>query len=197
MLEFETNKLMKDYVSIFKKELRTALKQWEEEVKQHYLSKFIKEHGNPKVKAKIENSISSFKKSIIVYFEANPAALADSFGTGSLMDERFNPIFEDYWNDIGSRQGQRNPARRSRNIEGRPRGEYTNIFGEKRWSSGYMAGENLEYLPQYTGWSIQPIPPSNAIEQANFRFYNTYLRQAYENTLRQINFSKYLIEVDK
>ena len=187
-LKFEYRKLMDKYIDTFYKELEVALKEWEDEVRGRILSDFIKKHGNPEVDSYVETT----KNGLIGYLRANPAVLADSFGTGSLMDVENNPVFQEYWNNPGKEQWQRNPARKTHAIEGRPKGPYTTIFGKQMKSSGKRAGDNLEDLEKSY---IKPIPPSNAITDANTFLFNTYLPKAFERTLDSIDFSNYIIEV--
>jgi hypothetical protein len=89
-------------------------------------------------------------------------AAMDNFGRGSLMDTG-NPALEDYRNSE-----LWNPARFDLAIRGRPAGQYTNIFGETRRSSGRFAGMNLEEggMPARFREDYQPWPPSHALENA-------------------------------
>lgn len=80
-------------------------------------------------------------------------AILDSFGTGSKMDKTnptlSNYMSSEYWN----------PARVGYTIVGRPKGSYTDIFGETHISSGKMQGKNIEGF-------VEPIEPSYAIQWA-------------------------------
>lgn len=187
-LRFEAEKAMQDYINYFHEELKFALEAWEQEVINNIMSDFIKKHGNPKV----ETYIREEENALIGFLEANPAVLADSFGTGSLMNVQDNPLFQEYRNS-----DKWNKARTSKKIVGRKEGYYTDIFGNKKYSSGYMEGEDLEYQEFRNGFQIEPILPSNAIKNANQWLYGTYLPNAFSNALKKINFSKYLIEVKK
>lgn len=179
------NKLMNDYIAAFKEELKFALEDWELEVKNHIMSDFIKKHGNPQV----DSYIKQEQNALIAFLEANPAVLADSYGTGSLMNIKDNPDYQDY-----RKSEFWNKARKSTKIVGRPEGEYTDIFGRQKYSSGYMEGVDLEYSETHTGFQFEPILPSNAIKDANNWLFNTYLPIAYHNALKKINFSKYVEE---
>lgn len=93
-----------------------------------------------------------------------PFAVMDSFGTGSLADVS-NPAWNDYIDSV-----MYNPERAKvpgAPITGRPEGEYTNIFGEQAYSSGRLAGVNLEKFP---GSPIRPQSPSGAFQDAESWF---------------------------
>lgn len=97
-------------------------------------------------------------------FYAN--ALMQSFGTGSNSD-----ISEDsYWTEY-EHSNMFNPARQRRTtIVGRPPGEYTDIFGRERKSSGINSGKNLEYIyiTDENGETVQikPLVPKFSIQNA-------------------------------
>ena len=139
-LQFKYDKLMKDYINIFSKELKIALKAWEVEVETHIMSNFIKKHGNPQVNSYVEET----ENAVIGFLEANPAVLADSFGTGSLMNIIDNPDFKEYFLNKGKEEGQWNPLRHGKKIVGRPEGNYIDIFGIPRHSTGDKAGIVIE-----------------------------------------------------
>ena len=183
-LRLDYKRLINDYILYFKEELKFALEDWEIEVKAHIMSDFIKKHGNPQVNTYIKEESNC----LIGFLEANPAVLADSYGTGSLMDIQNNVLYKEYRNS-----NLWNPARKDKKIVGRPEGKYIDIFGKEKYSSGYMEGTNLEYVKLNNGFQIEPIPP-NSIKIANDLLYNTYLRVAFDNAIRKINFSKYLVE---
>lgn len=112
-------------------------------------------------------------------------AIMDSYGTGSLMDKS-NPFLAGYmgsklWNDM----------RTGYAIAGRPRGQYTNIFGEQAASSGKLAGFDIED-------KIPPRAPSKAFQQAEKWFskgnrINKRLSESINNFFAQVrnNPSKY------
>lgn len=187
-LKFDYNKVLNDYLNYFYEELEFALQNWEQEVKNNIMSDFIKKHGNPSV----DSYVKFTKKAIIGYLEANPAVLADAYGTGSLMNIEDNPGFQEYRNSQ-----YWNPARKNKNIVGRPEGNYVDIFGNKKYSWGTREGENLEYDRRNTGYQIEPIPPSNSIKNADNWLFNTYLPVAFRNAMQKMKFSKYIIEVNK
>lgn len=197
MLKIDSDGLLKEFISNFHKELEFALKNWKTDVEK-FSSGLIKELGVPK--ADFENIVDSSGKMIIIYFKANPTLLADIYGTGSKMLDDINPKFQEYWNNRGDRQGQVNPERRTKAIEGRPAGKYTDIFGRTdRESPGTAAGRNIE-----KGF-IKPIEPNQkllneyfgtALQIADKFFKTIYLNRALKNAISSMNLSKYVIEVD-
>ena len=186
-LKLDYNRLINDYLNYFYEELEFALENWEEEVRNNILSNFIKKHGNPKVNTYIMREKNALK----AFLFANPGVLADSYGTGSLMNIEDNPFFQEYRNN----PNLWNPARHGKEIVGRPEGYYTDIFGNKKYSSGYMEGIKLEYTKTETGLQFEPIPPSNVLKNANQWLYKTYLPIAFNNARRKIKLSRYVIEV--
>lgn len=89
-----------------------------------------------------------------------PFAILDSWGSGSLMDTS-NPALNEYLNSM--LYNPERPRQAGAPITGRPEGEYTNIFGETKYSSGRLAGANLENFP---GSPIRPQQPSGAFQDA-------------------------------
>lgn len=82
-------------------------------------------------------------------------ALTTEWGSGSLADTS-NPAWDDYvkskyWNPA------RDPAKHT--IRGRPAGEYTDLDGETRVSSGKWEGRNLEwkYPPEQPQYWMQEL----------------------------------------
>lgn len=93
-------------------------------------------------------------------------ALMQSFGTGSNADISA----DSYWNEY-EHSDMFNPARQRRTtIVGRPKGKYTNIFGEEQESSGKNSGKNLEYIyiTNENGETVQikPLVPKFSIQNA-------------------------------
>lgn len=200
-LKFESNKLINDFINYFWGELDIALNAWEVEVKDN-LGSNLAWHlrggkRNKHINAKVDHYIQLEKMVITGFLKANPYVLADSYGTGSLMLDD-NPDLARYRANVGRAEGQWNPSRTGKEIVGRPAGPYIDIFGTHRTSSGIYDGDPIEgKVVGENGFKIEPIPPSKAIQIATDRLYKTYLPRAYKNTLRKINFSKYLIEVNK
>lgn len=86
-------------------------------------------------------------------------AIMDSYGTGSEMDKN-NPYLQEYmnsdlWNDL--RQGYA--------IVGRREGEYKNIYGDTDYSSGKMAGSDVEEV-------VHTRKPSYAFQNAKIWIEN-------------------------
>jgi len=100
-----------------------------------------------------ENQEKRLKRMVI----GGASAIMDSYGTGSLLDNR-NPFLSEYkssdlWNDL----------RTGNTIVGRKKGAYKNIYGATNYSSGKMAGKNVESI------SI-PRSPSYAFQHAEIWF---------------------------
>jgi hypothetical protein len=94
----------------------------------------------------------------------NAWSVLDEFGKGSLMD-RDNPALDDYINSDFW-----NPLRDTNDlaVRGRPKGSYIDFFGNKRESSGRLAGVNLEALAEQgkLPQSFLPQYPSHALRDA-------------------------------
>lgn len=91
-------------------------------------------------------------------------AVMDEWGTGSLMDLD-NPFLSDYWNSE-----LWNPARKDTAIRTRPKGTYTDIFGNEQEAEGRNPGFNLERELNNPNRKHPPnillTPPSHAMQQA-------------------------------
>lgn len=198
-LKFNYEKLMNDYIEYFFQELDWALNAWEAEVYSHTRSKFAlksigKKRGlgvgtvsNPEVKQYIKKS----RRRLFAYLEANTSALVDAYGTGSLMNITDNPGFKEYFND----KNVWNPLRHGKEIVGRKKGDYIDLFGRPRHTKGTYAGKPMEGM-KFNGFEIKPIPPSNSIKIANKLLFNTYLPAALKNAIDRIKISNYVIEVN-
>ena len=183
---FDKDKLMKDYLNYFYAELSGALINWKQEVLDGMTSKEAKKFG-PRVSFELD----IYAKGVTAYLKANPAVLMDSYGTGSLMVED-NPGLQAYMN-----RERWNPARSGKTIVGRPEGEYIDVFGNERYSSGTHEGEPLENIKYEKNFRYFAIPPSGTLKNAKKRLFDTYLKAAYRNALRHIKFSNYIIEKGK
>lgn len=190
-LKFNYDKLLEDFSKYLKEEIQWALQAWEAEVYSHMrndfgkLPKYLLKQGPAEVKAHVIRR----KTTLIAYLEANPAALADAYGTGSLMNITDNPLFKEYRNS-----NLWNPARTGKTIVGRPAGNYVDIFGRIRKSSGAFEGKPMEGK-KFHGSKIEPMPPSNSIKIADQFLFNTYLPRAIKNAEKRLNYSGYLQEV--
>lgn len=183
-LKLDIKGLNNEILDKLKTQLDYACIAWRTEVLDHLKHPYFGEGENPHV----EYFLRKESKSIIGYLEVNTYVLADSYGTGSLMLTS-NPGFQEY------KSSKRwNPVRKGTAITGRPEGEYINTFGKKKYSHGTMEGRNIEGWTMITGYKIQPSAPSYAIQMAEQWLYKTYLPNAYKLAVREINFSKYLIE---
>ena len=188
-LKFNYDKLMKDFLQYLKEEIQWALQAWESEVYRHMRNKFAIKQG-----AEVKAYVIKRKTTLIAFLEANPAALADAYGTGSLMNTKDNPLFEEYRSNVGDGEGQWNPARTGKTIVGRPAGHYIDIFGRPRKTSGVFKGKPMEGM-KFRGIKLEPMPPSNSIKIADQFLFNTYLPRAIENAEKRINYDRYLQEV--
>lgn len=188
-LKFNYDKLLEDFSKYLKEEIQWALQAWESEVYSHMRNKFAIKQG-----AEVKAYVIKRKTTLIAYLEANPAALADAYGTGSLMNITDNPLFKEYRSNVGDGEGQWNPARTGKTIVGRPIGRYVDIFGRQRKTSGVYEGKSMEGV-KFRGSKIEPMPPSNSIKIADQFLFNTYLPRAIKNAEKRINYSGYLQEV--
>ena len=179
-LKLDIDKLTNEILDNLEDELKWVLVAWENEVISKTKNPFF--HTNSDVDFELERK----SKSIIAYLKANTYVLADSYGTGSLMLTS-NPGFEGYkktWHK----------DRPDKAIYGREAGNYIDIFGRPRQTTGVYKGRKIEGLEVRKGYKIQPVAPSYALQMAEQWLYKTYLPRAYKNAIQNTNFSKYLIE---
>lgn len=181
-LRLDKDKLINDLLDKLKIELESVFEVWESEV--YSRLKFGEFADNAEVEAELKKE----SQCIIAYLRANTYVLADSYGTGSLMLSN-NPGFNEYRNST-----RWNPARKGNEIVGRPKGTYIDAFGNTKKSLGTMEGLNIEGLEKWDGTVIEPVSPSYALQDAEKFLYSTYLPNAYKLVVKNINFSKYLIE---
>ena len=183
MLKFDKQGLANEILTKLEEELPSALTAWKNEV-----IAFMN-YNEFKKNAELDFQIEQEGQKIIAYLKANTYVLADSYGTGSLM-LLDNPGYQEYRND----RKRWNPLRDSNTIVGRERGHYTDIFGRGHDTSGSKAGDPLEGVQVREGYTINPVPPSRAIEAGLGMFYRQHLPNAYKLAIRKVNFAKYLIE---
>lgn len=183
MLKFDKQGLANEILMKLEIELQSALTAWKNEVIKYMGFNEFKRNANTDYEIKKEG------QKIIAYLKANTYVLADSYGTGSLM-LLDNPGYQEY------RSSNRwNRARTSNAIAGRPAGTYIDVLsGKTKTSSGTLEGRNIEGLTMITGYKINPIAPSKAVEIALGWLYRTYLPRVYSSVVQRVNFSKYLIE---
>jgi hypothetical protein len=118
-------------------------------------------------------------------------AAMDEWGTGSMMD-RNNPALTNY---IGGELW--NPQRMGHTVVGRPKGIYTNIYGEQVESSGKMEGLEIEY-PRYDGNNaFVPHPPSHAIQTAARWMANGRMQSKIKGVIARFPFGKFIITDNK
>lgn len=196
MLKFNKQGLANEILNKLQKEIAVAFLAWEDEVK----SKTTHGLFGGGIKPYIASTLKREGNMLIGYLKANTYVLAESYGTGSFMLEN-NPYYQQYRNNIGDNQGQWNPARKGKAIAGRKEGKYTDIFGREHTTSGVFEGDNIEGKKVYTrkketerDYFISPTKPSYAIQLATNWLYKTYLPRVYKLAVKEINFSKYLIE---
>lgn len=184
MLQFDKQGLANEILMKLEVELEYAFIAWRTEV----LSKLKHPFFGTDTRPEVEYEIKKESAKIVAYLKANTYVLADSYGTGSLM-LKDNPGYAAYKNS-----GAWNPSRVGNAISGRPEGNYVDIFGRKKYSSGTMEGQNIEGWEMMTGYKIEPTVPSYAIQMADKWLHETYLPNAYKLVIKEINFAKYLIE---
>ena len=192
-LKFDKVGLANEILNKLQKEIAVAFLAWEDEVKSKTTHGLYGGGTKPYIASKLKREGDS----LIGYLQANTYVLAESYGTGSFMLDD-NPGLTDYINSK-----LYNPLRRGRGkaIRGRVQGNYTNLFGQQRSTSGAFAGVNIEGKRVYTrkkesekDYYISPTRPSYAVQLAEQWLYKTYLPRAYKLAVQDINFSKYLIE---
>lgn len=132
----------------------------------------------------IEDMAENLIKRVTAELEGNAWFIIDEWGTGSEMDPD-NPALDDYvdgdyWN----------PLRDTAVVVYRPKGKYTNIFGEERSGAGPpLEGKDMEKERKFT-----PMKPSHALKQA--LSYNVVTEEDYNEMARRafrlMNWTKYL-----
>lgn len=113
-----------------------------------------------------ESDVQGLITSVVANFAF---AIMDSYGTGEKMDS-YNPNLNDY---ISSELW--NTARGSgKSIQGRPAGQYINIFGESVTSKGELEGKTIN----------RSTPPSYAIQNTEIVYFSAIIEQ---NLSRELN----------
>lgn len=178
-LHFDTQAMVNDFKENLNNALQARLNAWEQNTK-----KFMTTEIAEKFDAEVKASSGIIFNKVIAYLEANPAALADTFGTGSLIDES-NPYLQEYFSS-----GLINPLRKDKRIYGRPAGEYINVLdlhGKPRTSKGKYAGVPIEHI-------AKPSKPTHAIQQEFELFYTTNVPEAIREAVKKLKLSKYITE---
>lgn len=177
-LRFNYKLASEDFTQKFIKNLEGALDSWKEEVLYNVNYKEFKKSATARYTIKRET------KEIVAILKANTYTLADSYGTGSLMDTS-NPGYNEYKNSDNW-----NPTRKGNAIYGREK-DYTDLFGKPRRTSGVYKDINLEGFEVRKNFKILPVPPSQAVRIAKNYLYQIYLPTAYRLTINSMKWSKY------
>lgn len=119
---------------------KTAILKATDRILEEYYDEIYSKMKTQKAKEGLTKMSETEENLIRIKIIGDANAIMDSYGTGSTMDKN-NPYLQEYmnselWNDL--RQGYA--------IVGRAEGEYTNIYGDTAYSSGKMAGSDVEYI---------------------------------------------------
>lgn len=135
----------------------------------------------PEGKESLHNEdIADIANIITVSIAGGAWAAMDEYGTGSKMDP-LNPALDSYMS--GSLW---NPVRGDYTIAGRQEGWYTNIFGERVYSSGAYAGRGVESVHP-------PTSPSHAMETTMLWMKNGRFREKIKDTIKYFPFGNFII----
>lgn len=192
MLKININKFLKAYLNNLKKELDATIEEnFREDVKKYVSDSSVPTSIREGIEVGYESKLKNNAKRLIVYLKANSNALASSYGVGSLMNTTKNPLFQEYWNSRGNEKGQVNPARTGKEIQGRPVGNYTDLFGgEHEVKTGDYTGENLEERFNYHSFG-----PTYAIPDAEKNFFEQYVPNAIKRAIAATNLSSFIEEI--
>lgn len=173
-------------IGALQKHLVTTLLAMAEEYKAYAASEMLTPEGREDLTTGEIEALGTF---LAVNVVGGAWATMDEWGTGSLMDES-NPALENYRN---SRMW--NPRRHDTIIRGRPKGQYTNIFGETKVSSGSMAGLDLEYLSNIgeLPFDIRVQPPSHAMQTTARWMQVTRVRQIWIEALQTFPWGRFFV----
>ncbi len=150
-LRFNKRKALSDY----KKAVKAAANQLLKELYSDIKAEMTTTEGVKDLHRMREDEEKIFKRMVVGYAHA----IIDSYGTGSKMDTHYNTALSDY-----KSSELYNPARSGKTIVGRPKGSYTNIFGETQVSSGKREGKSVEKF-------YKPQSPSYAFQRAEIWFF--------------------------
>lgn len=142
-------------LSAYRKAIKKAADQLLEEFYNEISGKMNSSEGRSDLSRMSRNEEKIFVRMVI----GQADAIMDSYGTGSKMDTHYNAALEAYKNS-----DLYNPARTDKTIVGRPKGTYTNIYGEQQQSSGKREGMPVEGF-------YKPVSPSYAFQRAEVWFF--------------------------
>lgn len=108
--------------------------------------------GEHHVSANIPVELSGFVTQRIEAW--GQAAWIIEYGSGSLSDTESNPYIGDY---ISDEMFNHYRSKVDMTIRGRDEGTYTDLDGNEYYSSGKMAGKDLELKPVYRGMTMIPM----------------------------------------
>lgn len=198
-LKFDISRMVEDLKKNLENSFDKSLDHWEQNV-----IKLMRPEAIADFKAQIKANKTTIINKIMLYLEANPGALADTFGTGSKMDTKGNPYFNEYFSGAnrGNAKGNVNPLRTDTTIVGRPEGKYVDIFGnehtvENDGLSGVPIEGNTYVDENGKKVKIQAIKPSHAIQDGTELFYNEIMIYCIPNALKSLRLGKYITEVNK
>ncbi len=137
-------------ISGYRKAIRQATGQLLEELYADIYDTLKTSEGKADIEKMSEQEENIIRRAVRGYAHA----IIDSYGTGSKMDTHRNSGLDEY-----KQSSLYNPSRKGKAIVGRPKGEYTNIFGETVTSTGKAEGRNIEKF-------VKPIAPSYAFQRA-------------------------------
>lgn len=107
-------------------------------------------------------SLAKAEEHLIARCKFYAEAIMQSFGTGSKADTR---SIESYWDEY--KQGSLyNQSRSGLPIEGRGRGNYTDIYGDKKYSGGSYEHQIIEGMTFPTTGKIVAKRPTYSIQNA-------------------------------
>lgn len=179
-LKIDTEKVRIKLIQLLKVEINDALEHWKIDVIAKMGNYYFRERAEVDKRIEVEGNI------VKAFLEANNYVLADSYGTGSLMNTSENPGFDkfrsEYWHQ----------DRKTNAIYGRAAGVYTNVFGEVHKTSGRYKGKVIEGK-KFGKMRIQASPPSGTIKISEEMLMKQWLPKAFANVKSKLKLSDFLI----